>query len=324
MLELTTRFSGITTSGKARSGGLSPRDASRKAAARLSYICRPQAVGEAAWAGTIHPKTGVEAGNLSEAQAALRQRVRERITKGGKTGSRILESGIVSLPNSWDDQARREACERISQHLAPTGSEAAALAVSHRDKQGNAHLHYAATDGLESIEAARRRRPNAKRVRRAQVIRMTDGGRPKELRRELAGMLNEIARKRGIDGVEWRSFETRGIKRQASRHDGPTKRARIARLENALEGFWVEGPTGSDFLNELAQEEPLGIGTEKDCQTTASPQASVSQNTTKAAQERAQRLRKAVLALPHQEASPRAKGLLWRVLRRRGPRVRSR
>lgn len=248
MLELTTRFTGITTSIAARGGGVSARDASRAAAAHIAYIDRPSAKGERA-------VSGLPGDDPEEHRAVLRRMARARAKKGGKNGARVLEKGIVSLPNSWPSKGRQEACRRIAAHLAPAGSEAAALVVTHRDKRGNEHIHFAAVDGRESVEAARARRPKAKRVRRAQVIRMTEGGRPKTLRRELATLLNEIADEHGLDGVEWRSFDARGITRKPSIHDGPQKRARHIKEDDAasLEAWLSAGikDPGEDFLATL-------------------------------------------------------------------------
>jgi hypothetical protein len=67
------------------------------------------------------------------------------------------------------------------------------------------------------------------RVRRRNVLRLNELGRPKELRRELAAIINEVAAERGLEGVEWRSFEARGIAKEPTTHDGPQKRARKAK-----------------------------------------------------------------------------------------------
>ena len=67
------------------------------------------------------------------------------------------------------------------------------------------------------------------RVRRRNVLRLNELGRPKELRRELATIINEVAAERGLEGVEWRSFEARGIAKEPTTHDGPQKRARKAK-----------------------------------------------------------------------------------------------
>lgn len=269
-LELTTRFSAISTG--ARPGKLArirrqltPAEAIGAAMAHLRYIDRPGAALERAAAGIVDFTTGSLASTSHEIHAALRVRIRQRTECGGEVGARIAEKMIVSLPNGWPAEARQEALELIVEHLAPPGSEAMAYAVSHRDKPGNAHLHVLALDGLESLEAARARRPEAKRVRRRQVIRLGDLDRPKELRAEIAAILNGIAERCDLQRVEWRSFEARGIDQEATVHEGPRRRAiaakegrltpraqdnkrrRQGRSEMALEGFWVSGGTPLDL-----------------------------------------------------------------------------
>jgi len=351
MLELTTRFGAVTTGvGTRKIKGTIARvparhrvDAARAvriAAGHIGYIDRRDAVGERAVANL--------AGERPEDQrAALRRLASERAEKGGKNGARVLEKGIVSLPNSWSAEDRQEACNRIAAHLAPAGSEAAALVTTHRDKRGNEHLHFAAVDGRESIEAARTRRPGAKRVRRAQVMRMTEGGRPKALRQELADLLNAIAAERGLEGVEWRSFEKRGIAQQPGTHDGPLKRARYAREPETgdLDAWFTAGMEELDeaFLADLSQpgltpatsatgerqaappsEAPDPPSDPWRLRADQGPPAPSATPTQKAAQERAQRLREAAQALPSTGASRKGKGWLRRLLRRRRPRVRSR
>lgn len=218
-LELTTRFTPITT-GAGSKYQKSPADAVSAGAAHLQYILRSRAASEVAWSGVPGEGDGVR-------RKAIRERMRALSTKGGKLGARIAEKGIVSLPNDWPSEARQEAVERLSRHLAPHGSEAMAVVVTHRDKPGNSHLHFLAVDGAESREAARARRPDAKRVRRAQVIRLGDRGRPQELRQEIAEILNQIAAERGLGEVEWRSFKQRGIGLTPTLHEGPTRRVRV-------------------------------------------------------------------------------------------------
>jgi hypothetical protein len=217
-LEMTTKFKAITTSPRARGGGVDASQAGRKAADHIRYIDRGTAVSERASAG-------LDAATPAEVRAALRDKAKAAAERGGKLGARVLEKGIISLPNSWPAAARQDACHLIAEHLAPPGSDAAVLVVCHRDKSHNSHLHFAAVDGAESREAALARRPGAKRVRRKNVIGLSEGGRPKELRKELAAIINSIAVERGLEGVEWRSYKARGIDKEPSRHEGPRRRA---------------------------------------------------------------------------------------------------
>lgn len=244
MLELTTTFRSISTATRPAA------DAAGAAAAHLRYIDRDSAV-------ECRAIAGIPGQSLDEQRTALRARFREVAGQGGEVGRRVAEKLIVSLPNSWDAAARQAALTRIVEHLAPAGSDAAAWGVVHGDKPGNRHLHVIAQDGAESREAALARRPGAKRVRRRNVIRLGDKSRAGELRGELAGILNEIADERGLEGVEWRSFEARGIAQEPGRHDGPRRRAiaekrvQAARtaLNDELDAFFTAG--GVDDLDGL-------------------------------------------------------------------------
>jgi hypothetical protein len=222
-LELTTTFRGISSAPAARSGK-SPSDAVAAGAAHLRYIDRDSAAGERASSNVIE-SNGVAAATPAQVRSAMRERMAVVADKNGKTGSRVLEKGIVSLPNGWPPEACQEALERVCTHLAPPSSEAMAYAVLHTDKPGNRHFHFAAIDGLESREAALARRPDAKRVRRANVLRMGDMGRPKDLRHEIGCILNSIAQERGLERVETRSFAERGIDDKPMKHEGASRRA---------------------------------------------------------------------------------------------------
>jgi hypothetical protein len=228
VLELTTRFRGITTGTGAR-GQIESRAAVNAAMAHLRYIARPSAAIEFASAGlslTGHQPDGVDRELLRK---SLRVRLEARAGSGGKVGRRVAEKIIVSLPLDWDQAARVEAMRRVVEHIAPPGSEALAVAYSHGDKPGNPHFHVLAVDGRESLEGARNRRPDAQRVRRRDVIRLGDRGRPKALRGEIAAIINDVAKEMNLSAVEWRSFKDRGIKRRPGRHEGVEQRARVAR-----------------------------------------------------------------------------------------------
>ena len=280
LLELTTRFTPITT-GSGSKHQKTAAAAVAAGAAHLQYILRSRAVSEVAW-------SGVSGDDNAAKKTAIRQRMGALSKKGGKLGARVAEKGIVSLPNGWPPEARQEAIERLSRHLAPPGSDAMAVVVTHKDKPGNSHLHFLALDGPESREAARARRPDAKRVRRAQVIRLGDRGRPQELRQEIAGILNQVAAERDLEGVEWRSFRQRGLPLAPTIHEGVSRRVRVERtkepdgiiqenerrrqkrmsIEDDLDGFFRSEGTPLDF-KELDQVEsqtprkvasPLGKG----------------------------------------------------------------
>lgn len=263
-LELTTTFKAISTSPKARKSHTAAAATGRvKAAARYALRDTAAPKGEVAWAGQrLKLCTDRKAARLAFGQA-----VEERSKQGGTVGRRLASTLIVSLPNDWPKEAQVEAMKRLTRHLAPVDSEAIAIGAIHRDKPHNTHMHFVVLDGLEFegaaiARAAERNRervgmlpstpPPAKakrapwwqpwkheaappppkvdvRVRRRNVLRLNELGRPKELRRELAAIINTVAAERGLEGVEWRSFDARGIAKEPTKHDGPQKRARKAK-----------------------------------------------------------------------------------------------
>ena len=235
-LELTTTIRRVSSSPKARSG-LSPAAAAGRAVASIRYITRSTAAEAVEWSGArldaVAPK------GHRAVKAALAEAIQERAQEGGKQGRRVADRLIVSLPNDWPLDARREALRRVCAHLAPPGSDALAMGALHGDKPDNPHMHILAVDGLEAPELARARAdarranmppgspPKAVLARRRDALRLNDLKRPKELRRDIAAILNDIAQREGLEGVEWRSFAERGIDRPATKHDGPEKRARL-------------------------------------------------------------------------------------------------
>ena len=252
-LELTTTIRRVSSSPKARSG-LSPAAAAGRAVASIRYITRSTAAEAVEWSGArldaVAPK------GHKAVKAALADAIQERAQEGGKQGRVIAGRFIVSLPNDWPLDARREALRRVCAHLAPPGSEALAMGALHNDKPDNPHMHILAVDGLESLESAKaraaaRRKTKSKaamdeaattgehpnmpktRARRRDALRLNELKRPKELRRDIAAILNDIAQREGLEGVEWRSFAERGITRPATKHDGPEKRARLRKQAEA-------------------------------------------------------------------------------------------
>lgn len=219
-LELTTIFRGISTSPKSRAG-LSPKAAADKAKANLRYITRD----DAGPGFLVADGAGVRRGDKDDL-AATRDALSARAQGGGKTGVRVAEKMTISLPNSWTGGAWRDAVNRIAGIVAPAGSEAQAIIALHTDKPKNPHIHVLAIDGLESAAAARARTPQGQRPRRRNALRLGDMGRPREMREAIAEALNEVAKQRGLDGVEWRSFEDRGLSQTPGKHRGPEKRRR--------------------------------------------------------------------------------------------------
>ena len=108
-------------------------------------------------------------------------------------------------------------------------SEAFGMAAIHTDKRGNPHAHFLFVDGLESLDAAKARRPDAKRVRRADALRLNEGGNRQEVRERVAAAINATAAPAGRRLAEVRSFKDRGIDREPQRHEGPQVADKLAR-----------------------------------------------------------------------------------------------
>lgn len=194
----------------------------------LNYVARKDAIGNVCWRG-LRDENGHNIDTVKAARLALRKRFRIETAKGGAVGRRLATTGIVSLPNSWTDEVVLAAMHRLSNELAPDGSEASVFIVQHIDKSNNAHLHFIAVDGIESIESAKQRaKPNTQRIRRQNVQRFNERGAPKIWRKRIAECLNSTAEEHDVARVEWRSFRDRGLRRKATAHDGPSKRARNA------------------------------------------------------------------------------------------------
>jgi len=230
MIELSTRFSGISTSEKAKDGGLSIEKAAMKAKANLRYIARSSAVkkGNAAGAGMVKNPDGSVVRNASEGRAAIRRAIDTRSQKGGKNGKRVAEKMMFSLPNDFAGKPAREALRRVL-HMLVADSDALAYGAIHTDRPDNLHCHILAIDGQESVASARKRRPDAKRVRRCDQLRMNERGRPREVRKAIAREINAVAEIYGLTKVEHRSFKDRGITREPGLHVGPQQIARIKR-----------------------------------------------------------------------------------------------
>lgn len=226
MIELSTRFTGISTA-TTKSGRLSMVQAIAKAKAHLRYIDRATATknGDVLAAGPLTNTDGSHLRTRSQGRAAIRRAIEARATRGGQTGARIAEKLMFSLPNDFSGKPAREALDRILKCLIGD-SDAVAFAVIHTDRPNNLHCHIIAVDGPESIPAARKRRPSAKRVRRQDHLRMNERGRPKELRQLIAAEINAVADRYKLTRVEYRSFEDRGITREPGSHLGPQQIAR--------------------------------------------------------------------------------------------------
>lgn len=225
MLELTTRFDGITTGARPGRARLSVKQAAQKAIANLRYIARPAAVRPG---DTVALNLGNAEGANSKAwQTVMRDALRCRASRGGRKGIRLAEKLMCSLPNDFDGEPAREAVRLIAKRLAAGSPDVKIYAAIHTDRPNNLHAHFLVIDGLETREQAKKRvGGNAKRVRPRSVVRLNDRGRPKELRKMFAGAINEVAERHGLMRVEHRSFRDRGKARRPGNHLGPRRAKR--------------------------------------------------------------------------------------------------
>lgn len=239
-LELTTRFRGISTSktsgSKRNSAHATASKAVGHAMANLRYITREDAQADVAWFGKSAQDVAEKLGpnpNPEEQKKALHSNMRksldERAEGGGKCGKMVATRVTISVPNSWPEDAQDDALIRIGNYFAPPDSDVLAVGALHRDKPENRHIHYLIKDGKETEHAALMRLAkefkagqSPKRVRRRDVNRFNgDLGRPKQIRADIAQILNNIASERGLERVEWKSFKERGIERTPTEHRGP-------------------------------------------------------------------------------------------------------
>ena len=216
--EATIRVSHISTSTKGRTA-LSVADATGAAKANLRYITR----GDAAEAGNVIARSNGQFldGTTDDLKAEARNAIDRRAKKHNDAyGVRLVDKMVVSLPNDATIEEQRTMCSNILTNFT-ADSEAFGLASIHTDKAGNKHAHFFYVDGPETREAAIARRPDAKRVRRADQLRMNEGGNRQEIRQRVASEINGIAKSAHRRMAEHRSFKDRGIDREPQRHEGP-------------------------------------------------------------------------------------------------------
>jgi hypothetical protein len=224
--ETTVRLTHISTSSKARSG-LSVADAVGAAKAHLRYITRE----DAAQTGDIIARSNGAFldGSPDDLKAAAREAIDKRSQRHTDAyGVRLADRLIVSLPRDATMDEQRTMCAAILADFT-ADSEAFGMAAIHTDKRGNPHAHFLFVDGLESIAAAKARRPDAQRVRRADALRFNEGGNRQEVRERVAAAINATAAPAGRRLAEVRSFKERGIDREPQRHEGPQVADKLAR-----------------------------------------------------------------------------------------------
>jgi len=252
--EATINVRHISTSPKARKP-LSLSQAQSRAANNLSYITRNSAIWDGDIIGHSQGVTMI-AENLADRRAAremTRWAIDARAAKHRpNTGIRLADTLIVSLPRDASPEHHREMVAGIVSDLGGD-SDAWLIGAIHRDREGNPHAHILAIDGLESLPQAKARRPDAKRVRRADALRLNQGGNRQELRAKIADQINIVSDREGYRRAEVRSFEDRGITKAPTNHYGPSKIAIHGKIDSWLTaGVFTDGSLFSD----LPSEEP--------------------------------------------------------------------
>lgn len=253
MLELTTRFEGITTGARPGRTRLSAKQAAQKAIANLRYIARPTAVRpNDTFALNLGPEEDPKA-----QQCVMRDALRRRVGRGGRKGIRVAEKLMCSLPNDFDGEPAREAVRLIAKRLAAGSPDVKVFAAIHTDRPNNLHAHFLVIDGLETrAQANKRVGKNAKRVRPRSVVRLNDRGRPKELRNLFACAINEVAKTRGLTRVESRSFKERGERRNPGKHIGARRtRGQNWDLHKMLNGVILDPISAFDFEAEVPESD---------------------------------------------------------------------
>lgn len=236
----------ISTSAKARNG-LSISAAKKAALDNLSYICRANATADFDLIGHSQGETMIAEDAID--RAAMREMshwaINARAKRHTANGIRLADKLIVSLPRDATAEHHREMVAGIVSDLG-ANSDAWLVATIHRDRGGNPHVHILAIDGLETREAAAARRPDGKRIRRRDQLRLNEGGNRPDLRRRIAAQINAVSVREGYRQAEVRSLKDQGIKCTAQTHEGPHGSARRNLREvnawldqsNALDGGW--------------------------------------------------------------------------------------
>lgn len=252
--EATINVRHISTSLKARNG-LSLDEAKRRATSNLRYITRSWAI----WDGDV---IGHSQGITMIAEDSVDRRAAREMTLWAlearaekhrpTTGVRLADTLIISLPRDASPEHHREMVAGI---VADLGGESDAWLIGaiHRDREGNPHLHLLAIDGLETEAQAKARRPDAKRVRRADALRLNQGGNRQSLRARIAAQINAVSEREGYRRAEIRSYEARGVARVPGHHYGPKMQAIVGKLT----AWFASVPImNDDPFTDLLREEP--------------------------------------------------------------------
>lgn len=252
--EATINIRHISTSPKARVGLTLP-DAKNRATSNLRYITRSAAIWDGDIIGHSQGVTMI-AENPADRIAAREMTLWALDARAAKhrptTGIRLADTMIISLPRDASPEHHREMVAGI---VADLGGESDAWLIGaiHRDREGNPHAHLLAIDGLETEAQAKARRPNATRVRRADALRLNQGGNRQALRARIAAQINTVSEREGYRKAEVRSYEARGIERTPTHHYGPTKQA----IDDKLTAWLTNASTMDDnVLADLPALEP--------------------------------------------------------------------
>lgn len=219
---------GRPPSGRSAHAMLSLSEATAKARGSLRYITRADAAADLDIIGHSQGVTMIAKGQAD--RRAMMEMSRWAIAERAKrhtdaNGIRLADKLIISLPQDATAEHHREMVAKIVSDLGQD-SDAWLVAAIHRDKAGNPHAHILAIDGLETREAAISRRPDAKRIRRRDQLRLNEGGNRPDLRRRIAAQINKVSEREGYRLAEVRSLEDQGIKRAPQTHEGPHGSAR--------------------------------------------------------------------------------------------------
>lgn len=257
----TVNIRHISTSSRSRDG-LSIRAARKAALDNLSYITRASKADDLDVIGWSQGEALVaqDAGDREAMREMTHWAIDARAARHTEAnGVRLADKVLVSLPRDATPEHHREMLVGILGDLG-RDSDAWLVGAIHRDRAGNPHAHILAIDGLETREAAMERRPDAKRVRRRDQLRMNDGGNRQELRQRIATQINRVSQEHGYRRAEIRSLADQGIEHAAGEHEGPHGSARRTQRERsraADELFAAPArTTPKDGFDWLADEEP--------------------------------------------------------------------
>jgi len=209
------------------------KEARTKALNSLRYITRADAAADLDIIGHSQGVTMIAEGKAD--RRAMMEMSRWAIDTRAKrhtdaNGVRLADKIIISLPRDATHEHQREMVANILSDLGKD-SDAWLIAAIHRDRFGNPHAHILGIDGLETKEAALARRPDAKRVRRRDQLRLNEGGNRPSLRHGIAAQINAISEREGYRLAEVRSLEDQGIMRAPQAHQGPHGSPRRDRRE---------------------------------------------------------------------------------------------